>query len=162
MNDSKNPQTYTKEEVVSILSRGLDRNHEGGRISHDELLETAREIGMTTLEIEAAVADEVRKRAERMALEEQQKRAVRGFLKHAIAFVVTSVLLVIVDVRLTGGVWWYFAIGAWGLGVGAHAVRVFGKKAPEPLPAATPMQIEVRGAKVELRGADDQRRSAGR
>lgn len=153
MNDPKNLHTYTKEEVASILTRALDSQHEGGRISHDELLETAREIGMTTLEIEAAVADEVRARAARMVIEEEQQHAVRRFLKHLITFVVTSVLVVVIDVRTTGGAWWYFAVAGWGLAVAVHAARAFlPKKDAAPKPAAAPTRIEMRGAKLELRG----------
>lgn len=150
MNDPKNLPTYTKEEVASILSRGLDR-HEGGRISHDELFETAREIGMTTLEIEGAIADEARARAERMALDEQHEIAVRGFLKHLITFVVTSVLVIVVDVRLSGGIFWYFAVGVWAIAIAVHAGRTLPRKLPPLGPAATPSRIEVRGGKLELR-----------
>jgi Flp pilus assembly protein TadB len=165
MNDPKTPRTYSKEEVASILSRGLDLQHEGGRISHDELLETAREIGMTTLEIEAAVADEARQRAERMVLEEQQERAVRGFLKHLIMFVVVSVLVVVIAVRLTGGAWYFVGVAAWALAVAVHGARTFlGKKAAEPPKAALPTRVEVRSGKLELRVDQnrDQRRSTGR
>jgi hypothetical protein len=167
MNDPKTPRTYSKEEVASILSRGLDRQHEGGRISHDELLETAREIGMTTLEIEAAVADEARLRAEQMEIEEQHERAVRSFLKHLISFVVASVLVVVIAVRMTGGAWWFIGVAAWALAVAVHAARTFlPKKGAEPK-AATPARVALRGGKLELRGLDqasDQgsRRSAGR
>lgn len=168
MNDPKNLRTYSKEEVASILSRGLDAQHEGGRISHDELLETAREIGMTTLEIEAAVADEARQRAERMELDEKHEREVRGFLKHLITFVVTSVLVVVVAVRLTGGAWWIIGVAAWALAVAVHAARTFlPKKGAPPKPAGAPARVEVRGGKLELRGVDQAgdrgtRRSAGR
>ena len=167
MNDPKNLPTYTKAEVASILTRALDPQHEGGRISHDELLETAREIGMTTLEIEAAVAEEVRVRAAQMALDEERERAVRGFLKHLITFGVASVLVVVIDLRATGGTWWYFAVAGWGLAVGVHAGRTFlPKKGAEPKAAAAPARIEVRGSKMELRSGSDgdesARRSAGR
>ncbi|APR84513.1 Hypothetical protein A7982_09862 [Minicystis rosea] len=166
--DPKNLPTYSKEEVASILTRALDRSHEGGRISHDELLETAREIGVTTLEIEAAVADEVRSRAEQLVHDEAQQRAARKFLRHLATFVVASAALVLVDLRLTGGVWWYFAVLAWALGVGVHAVLVFRPKKAAPAPpraSATsltpgaPMRIEVRGARMERRSAPDPRQT---
>ncbi|MFT3766414.1 MAG: 2TM domain-containing protein [Minicystis sp.] len=156
-NDPKNLPTYTNEEVASILTRALDRQHEGGRLSHDELLETAREIGVTTLEIEAAVADEVKARAELMVLEEARQRAARRFLRHLATFVVVSAALVVIDVQATGGRFWYFAVLAWGIGVGVHALKTFlpkkaaAKATATPMPSATPSRIEVRGAKMELR-----------
>lgn len=150
MNDPKNLPTYTNEEVAHILTRGLDRHHEGGRISHDELFETAREIGMSTLEIEAAVAEEVRRRAEMMAREEQRALAVRKLVIHAATWALLSVALAVVDRLMTGGVWWYFVVIAWGGGVAAHAFITL-RRAPEPEPApalppaAVPPRIELRG-----------------
>jgi len=166
--DIKNLPTYTKEEVASILTHALDRQGEGGRISHDELLETAREIGMTTLEIDAAVAAEVKLRAERieriereeargrvarLALEEARQRSLRGFLLHAATFAVMGLALAVIDMRMTGGVWWYFVVPAWALGVLVHAAVTFRRaRVDEPRLEArpTPTRIEVRGGKVKL------------
>jgi hypothetical protein len=171
MNDPKNLPTYSKEEVASILTRALDRQHEGGRISHDELLETAREIGVTTLEIEAAVTEEVKLRAERIVREEARDRAVKRLVRHVAAFSGATVIFVAVDVRFTGGVWWYWAAIAWAVAVAFHAASVLvPREAAAPAkPAAppTPTRIEVRGAKMELRkpdaaASDGTRRRAGR
>ena len=126
MTDSNPPRRYTSEEAAAILSRALDRqNGEGGRISHDELLETAREIGVTTDELEAAVIDEVEARAERLVLEEQRARAVRGFLRHMAAFGVVNAVLCVIDKRLTGGTWFYWVGLAWAVVLAVHAAKTF-------------------------------------
>jgi hypothetical protein len=160
MNDPKNLPTYTREEVASILTRALDRTHEGGRISHDELLETAREIGMTTLEIEAAVAEETKRRAERILAEEEYQKAMAEYgtrlaraRLHLGIWAVTSAVLFAVDMKTAGGVFWYWVALAWAVGVIVHGVRVFRSK-PEPAPRITaappPPRIEVRGGKMEV------------
>jgi hypothetical protein len=166
-NDPKNLPTYTREEVASILTHALDHQHEGGRISHDELLETAREIGMTTLEVDAAVAaevklraerimaEELRSRAERLALEEARKRAERGFFLHAVTFAVMSVVMTAIDLRTSGGAWWFYAVGAWALGVAVHAAFTFRRGRAEdvrPQARETPTTaIDVRDGKMKLR-----------
>jgi hypothetical protein len=157
MTNPKTPNvpSYTNDEVASILTRALDRQNEGGRISHDELLETAREIGVTTLEIEASIVAETNLRAARIVREEQQSRLVRVFGKHLAAYVVATAFAAVLDIKLSGGVWWYWLMLAWGAGVAVHAVRTFrgtGEKEERKTdaPAVTPSHIEVRGAKLGL------------
>jgi hypothetical protein len=157
MPDSTPPRRYTNAEAAAILSRALERqNGEGGRISHDELLETAREIGVTTDELEAAVIDEVRARAERLVLEEQRARALRGFLRHMAAFGVVNAVLCVIDKKLTGGTWFYWVGLAWAVALALHAAKTFlpagaqpgasGARLPQPLdlPGPPPPTLGVR------------------
>jgi hypothetical protein len=126
MTDSNPPRRYTSEEAAAILSRALDlQNGEGGRISHDELLETAREIGVTTDELEAAVVDAVKARAEQLVLEEKRARALRNFLRHMAAFAVVNAFAFVIDKKLTGGTWFYWVGLAWGVALAVHAMRTF-------------------------------------
>jgi hypothetical protein len=126
MTDPKPLRQYTTEEAASIITRVLDRqNGEGGRISHDELLETARDIGVTTLELEAAVVEEAKLRAERLVREEQRERALRLWIRHLVVYVVVGAFCFVLDVRVTGGVFYFWVLLVWGLMVALHAVRVF-------------------------------------
>lgn len=152
MPDPKNLPSYSNEEVASILTRALEQQHDGGRLSHDELLETAREIGVTTLEIEAAVAEEVKARAERLVLEEARAKAIRGFAKHLVAFVVVNALLAVVDVKLWGGVVFYWVGLAWGALLTLHGTRALAPIKALATPPATPARVELQGGKLSLRG----------
>jgi 2TM domain len=149
MTDSNPPRRYTNEEAAAILSRALDRqNGEGGRISHDELLETAREIGVTTDELEAAVIDEVRARAEQLVREEQRARTVRGFLRHVGAFGVGNAALCLIDKRFTGGTWFYWVGLAWAIALALHAAKTFlpgrgGAPAMQPGEGGAPRPIDL-------------------
>jgi hypothetical protein len=69
-----------------------------------------------------------------MDQEEQQRyerararvKAIKGFYIHATIFVVVNIALFAINV-LVGGVWWfYWPLLGWGIGLGAHALAVFG------------------------------------
>jgi hypothetical protein len=52
--------------------------------------------------------------------------ALKGFYLHATAFVVVNIGLFAINV-LAGGVWWfYWPLMGWGIGLGLHALAVFG------------------------------------
>ena len=66
--------------------------------------------------------------------EEQQRyerararvKAIKGFYIHATIFVVVNIALFAINV-LVGGVWWfYWSLLGWGIGLGVHALAVFG------------------------------------
>ena len=66
--------------------------------------------------------------------EEQQRyerararvKAIKGFYIHATIFVVVNIALFAINV-LVGGVWWFhWPLLGWGIGLGVHALAVFG------------------------------------
>src|SRR3712207_6890238 len=72
-------------------------------------------------------------------MEDQQHRyerararvqAIKGFYIHASVFVVVNLGLFVINALtsgLAGGVWWfYWPLLGWGIGLGAHALGVFG------------------------------------
>src|ERR671912_897242 len=76
---------------------------------------------------------------EEAAMEDQQQRyerarahvqAIKGFYIHASVFVVVNLVLFIINAftsGLAGGVcWFYWPLIGWGIGLGAHALGVFG------------------------------------
>lgn len=152
MSDPKESREYSNEEAASIITRVLDRhNGEGGRISHDELLETARDIGVTTLELEEAVVAETRARAEAIVREEQRQRELRAFLRHAATAVVVCAFATVLDIRLSGGAWYFWLLMGWGLVVALHGVRVLlPNETDRRLAAAAKQRAEVRDGKLQL------------
>jgi hypothetical protein len=72
-------------------------------------------------------------------MEDQQHRyerararvqAIKGFYIHASVFVVVNIGLFVINALTSGlasGVWWfYWPLLGWGIGLGAHALGVFG------------------------------------
>jgi fatty acid desaturase len=52
--------------------------------------------------------------------------AIKGFYIHAAVFVLVNIGLLVINL-LTGGPWWFFwPLIGWGIGLGAHALGVFG------------------------------------
>ena len=53
-------------------------------------------------------------------------QALKGFYIHTSAFVVINIALFTINV-LVGGAWWfYWPLMGWGIGLGLHALAVFG------------------------------------
>jgi hypothetical protein len=121
--------------VAAILSRALDQRQNGeGRISHDELLETAREIGFSTQQMETAIASELRIRAEQAVIQgkrdAERRRVRKQLLAHAAAFVVVGGALAAVGLLWLGS-WVLGVLGVWGVGLLVHAWRVLAPRAPK-------------------------------
>lgn len=134
MADSASPSgspQYNRAEVQAILGRALDKQAVAGDgYSHAQLLETARELGLTPAEVQAAIAAE-EEEAERRALTAtvlaNRRRGLRG---HAMAYVAVNAILWIVDV-VTAGMgsneqpgWHWLAAALWGVGLAIHAFKV--------------------------------------
>ena len=53
-------------------------------------------------------------------------QALKGFYVHATVFVVVNIGLFIINLLTGGGWWFYWPLIGWGIGLGAHALGVFG------------------------------------
>lgn len=74
------------------------------------------------------------------------KRALRGFLIHAIVFGLTIAGLFVINL-LTGGPWWVqWPLIGWGLGLAGHAYLV-SRNQPRPGAEATPGPAPTPGPK---------------
>ncbi len=121
MNDPKSIRKYTNDEVGAILRRAFERQSGEGRISHDELLETAREIGVSATDIEEAVAEEERIREARARVDAELRRARLVFFVHLSAYVLGNAVLFAVNMVQGGAVWFYWPLIVWTLALVLHA-----------------------------------------
>ncbi len=56
----------------------------------------------------------------------ERVKALKGFYIHAMTFVLVNIMLFVINL-LTGGAWWFFwPLLGWGIGLGVHALNVFG------------------------------------
>jgi hypothetical protein len=53
-------------------------------------------------------------------------QALKGFYIHATVFVLVNIGLFIINLLTGGGWWFYWPLIGWGIGLGAHALGVFG------------------------------------
>ena len=53
-------------------------------------------------------------------------QALKGFYIHATVFALVNIGLFIINLLTGGGWWFYWPLIGWGIGLGAHALGVFG------------------------------------
>jgi hypothetical protein len=53
-------------------------------------------------------------------------QVLKGFYIHAMAFVLVNVALLSINALVGGGWWFYWPLIGWGIGLGVHALAVFG------------------------------------
>ena len=53
-------------------------------------------------------------------------QALKGFYTHATAYVLVNVALFVINLVTGGGWWFYWPLVFWGIGLGVHALMVFG------------------------------------
>ncbi len=120
--------------MQEILRRALERqSSREGEISHDELVDAAREAGIDPVAVEHA-ANELS--ANRSIVDDDAARVARSrraFFRHLTVFAVVNTALAGLDLLTTGGVWWFAIAILWGIGLALHGMSVFfpKKEAPE-------------------------------
>ncbi len=122
---------YTHEEVDAILRRAIERQEDGeDRLSHDDLVAAAREVGIDPASVDAAVR-EVDEEGDRVALvrvvkERRRKRFLRGLLSYAVVITFLFVMS-----QMTGGGWSIWVALGWGLAIALRALRTFAPSAEQ-------------------------------
>ncbi len=53
-------------------------------------------------------------------------QALKGFYIHTSAFAVVNIALLVINVLVGGGWWFYWPLVGWGIGLVVHALAVFG------------------------------------
>lgn len=119
---------YSPDEMKAILRKAVERREvqkePSDSVSHDELVETAKEVGIDPRELEAA-AIEVRREREQSIEREGWADEKRAQLRRsATAWAVVSTLAFALNFFL-GPPWWFLAVlGPWGALVALRAVRL--------------------------------------
>jgi hypothetical protein len=117
--DDPTTKGYKADEVTRILKRAL-RPKQSDTITHQELLEIARELGIASDTLDAAITQE---RAG-MDLEEARKKWLRfrrsGFNPHLWSYIIIIVALFLIDLFSPGGWWFQWPMLGWGIGLALH------------------------------------------
>jgi hypothetical protein len=123
MND-RSSRKYSSEEVSRILRRALSREHED-LISIEELAETAREMGIDSVKLEAAIEQEEAGQSTRDARETWLKRKRSEFYAHMWSYIIVNTALLLIDIFTPGGWWFQWALLGWGIGLAFHFKDTF-------------------------------------
>ena len=123
MNEFSSNQ-YDNDEVNRIIRRALKLKNED-TVSHEDLLETARDIGLDPQIVEAAIEQERRESKKEKILKARLKRRKVGFFWHLWSYIIVNAGLLLIN-NLTPGPWWFqWSVLGWGIGLAFHFKAVF-------------------------------------
>jgi hypothetical protein len=115
MNEFSSRQ-YSKDEVDRIIRRALKLKKEDS-ISHQELVDTAREFGIAPQALEAAIKEEKEVFEKEQARKTLLLRRKARFHRHLSSYIIVIGALLLMN-TLTPGTWWFqWPALAWGIGL---------------------------------------------
>ncbi len=107
---------YSKDEVDRIIRRALKLKKEDS-ISHQELVDTAREFGIDRQTLESAIEEERKVYDREKARKEKLLRRKARFHRHLWSYIIVIGGLLIINV-MTPGPWWFqWPAFGWGIGL---------------------------------------------
>lgn len=124
--ETEREEMFTVNEVEGILRRGLNRKRDSGEITHGELVDTARELGLDVREVERAIHEQRKYGAIESAREEYKAKKKQGFYHHLRAYLIVNAGLFLINL-VTGGseAWFLYPLIGWGIGLAFHASNAF-------------------------------------
>jgi hypothetical protein len=113
------PRRYTPEQVNAILRRAIDRQGAGATssVTHEDLLETARELGIDAAQVEAALTEHETQGSMDDARIRWRAQRKKKFFEHLRTYLIINSMLFLMDYFLTGGVWFFWCLFGWGIGI---------------------------------------------
>ena len=117
-------QQYSQEEVNRIIRRALKIKNED-TISRQDLIETAREIGIDPKILETAIEQEQREFKKEKIRRDRLKRRRKGFYSHLWSYLIICAALLLIN-NFSRGPWWFqWPMLGWGIGLAFHFKAIF-------------------------------------
>jgi hypothetical protein len=117
-------QQYNQDEVNRIIRRALKIQNED-TISHEDLIETARAIGLDPQIVEDAIEQEQREFKKEKIRQAWLKRRKMGFYSHLSSYLIINTVLLLIN-NFTPGPWWFqWSVLGWGIGLAFHFKALF-------------------------------------
>jgi hypothetical protein len=115
---------YDSDEVTRIMRRALKLKQED-TISHQDLIDTAEEIGIDPQLLETAIKQEQREFKRNSVRKARLKRRKVGFYSNLLSYLIVNAALLLIN-SLTPGPWWFqWPLLGWGIGLAFHFKAVF-------------------------------------
>jgi len=115
---------YSEDEVNRIIRRAL-KLEQGDAISHQDLIETARDIGIDPATLETAMMQEQREFKREKIRKARLKCRKTGFYSHLCSYIIVNAALLLIN-DFTPGPWWFkWSVVGWGIGVAFHFKAIF-------------------------------------
>ncbi len=121
------PEKYNSSEMERILQRALAKRKQDGNVSHEQLIEVGRELGLSEQELSIAIAEEMRYGALDEAKEEVIEKRRSQWRRHlgwyvGVCSMLAGLNLMQEDGRLT---WALATMFGWGVGVTIDTISTF-------------------------------------
>jgi len=105
------------------MSKLTKRNED--TISHQDLIETAREIGIDPKILETAIEQEQRQIKKEKIRKTRLRRRKLGFYSHLWSYLIVNAALLLIN-NFTPGPWWFqWPVLGWGIGLAFHFKAIF-------------------------------------
>ena len=120
-------RTYSQEEVDAILERALRAQaKDGTRLTHEELVSAAGEVGIPREAIDAAAREGASAVSDKELLRAWKRRARMAFLRHFITYVLVIGMLAVGNMLTTPSMPWFAIVAlGWGIGIAMHFLGTF-------------------------------------
>jgi len=106
------------------MRRALKLNNEDS-VSHEDLMETARDMGLDPQVVEAAIEMEQREFTKGKIRKARLKRRKVGFYSHLWSYLIVNAALLLIN-NFTPGPWWFqWSVLGWGIGLAFHFKAVY-------------------------------------
>ena len=92
---------YNEDEVSRIIRRAL-KIRQTDKISHDDLIETAGDLGIDSRTLETAIVQERRESKRAVIRKERHNRRKAGFYRHLWSYVTVNMTLVLINCLVPG------------------------------------------------------------
>ncbi len=120
-------RTYSQEEVDAILERALRAEaKDGTRLTHDELVAAAAEVGIPKDAIDAAAREDEALVSDKQLLATWKRRARMAVVRHFVTYALVSAMLAFINF-MTGAhfLWFPIVMLGWGIGIAMHFINTF-------------------------------------
>ncbi len=115
---------YDSDEVTRIIRRALKLKQED-TISHQDLIDTAEEIGIDPQLLETAIKQEQREFEKEKIRKARSKRRKVGFYSHLWSYLIVNAALLLIN-NFTPGPWWFqWSVLGWGIGLAFHFKAIY-------------------------------------
>ena len=123
MNEFSSRQ-YDTDAVSRIIRRALKLKQAHG-ISYQDLVDTAREIGLDPQTVETAIELEQKANRKEKIRTLRRKRRKMGFYSHLWSYLIVNGALLLIN-NFTSGPWWFqWSVLGWGIGLAFHFKAIF-------------------------------------
>ena len=115
---------YDNDEVNRIIRRALKLKNDD-TISHQDLIETAKQIGLDPAIVETAIKQEQREFKKERIHKARLKRRKAAFYRHLSSYIIVNGALLLMNTFSPGSWWFQWPAIGWGIGLAFHFKAIY-------------------------------------